>query len=177
MDTSARHCPCVDCLRQTAEPGLLDLRRICGREAEVLGHPDQGPPHERADLLGAQVERCRPPDRPVAELGLAGPSEDREIDQVQGAEDARAAARLGMAVLDVELQPRCACGRYIHDALAGCQHKDSGRLPGADKEADQFAGRDAKLGRYVALWVPKTYATRRYSWMTPPARSCRRIRK
>jgi hypothetical protein len=27
------------------------------------------------------------------------------------------------------------------------------------------------------LWVPKTYATRRYSWMTPPARSCRRIRK
>jgi hypothetical protein len=29
----------------------------------------------------------------------------------------------------------------------------------------------------VALWVPKTYATRRYSWMTPPARSCRRTRK
>jgi hypothetical protein len=27
------------------------------------------------------------------------------------------------------------------------------------------------------LWVPKTYATRRYSWMTPPARSCRRTRK
>ena len=24
------------------------------------------------------------------------------------------------------------------------------------------------------LWVPKTYATRRYSWMTPPTRSCRR---
>jgi len=27
------------------------------------------------------------------------------------------------------------------------------------------------------LWVPKTYATRRYSWMTPPARSFRRTRK
>jgi hypothetical protein len=27
------------------------------------------------------------------------------------------------------------------------------------------------------LWVPKTYATRRYSWMTPLARSCRRTRK
>ena len=27
------------------------------------------------------------------------------------------------------------------------------------------------------LWMPKTYATRRYSWMTPPARSWRRIRK
>ena len=27
------------------------------------------------------------------------------------------------------------------------------------------------------LWVPKTYATRRYSWMTPPARSCRWTRK
>src|SRR5712691_9929434 len=24
------------------------------------------------------------------------------------------------------------------------------------------------------LWVPNTYATRRYSWMTPAARSCRR---
>ena len=29
----------------------------------------------------------------------------------------------------------------------------------------------------AALWVPKTYATRRYSWMTPPTRSCRRTRK
>jgi 1-acyl-sn-glycerol-3-phosphate acyltransferase len=29
----------------------------------------------------------------------------------------------------------------------------------------------------LTLWVPKTYATRRYSWMTPPARSCRRTRK
>jgi 1-acyl-sn-glycerol-3-phosphate acyltransferase len=28
----------------------------------------------------------------------------------------------------------------------------------------------------LTLWVPKTYATRRYSWMTPPARSCRRTR-
>jgi hypothetical protein len=27
------------------------------------------------------------------------------------------------------------------------------------------------------LWMPKTYATRRYSWMTPPTRSCRRTRK
>jgi hypothetical protein len=26
------------------------------------------------------------------------------------------------------------------------------------------------------LWVPKTYATRRYSWITPPARSRRWIR-
>jgi hypothetical protein len=26
------------------------------------------------------------------------------------------------------------------------------------------------------LWVPKTYATRRYSWMTPPARSRRHTR-
>jgi hypothetical protein len=29
----------------------------------------------------------------------------------------------------------------------------------------------------VQVWVPKTYAARRYSWMTPPARSRRRIRK
>ena len=27
------------------------------------------------------------------------------------------------------------------------------------------------------LCVPKTYATRRYSWMTPPARPCRQTRK
>jgi cytochrome P450 len=27
------------------------------------------------------------------------------------------------------------------------------------------------------LWVPITYATRRYSWMTLPAWSCRRTRK
>jgi hypothetical protein len=30
--------------------------------------------------------------------------------------------------------------------------------------------------RSLLLWVPKTYATRRYSWMTPPARSRRWIR-
>jgi len=29
----------------------------------------------------------------------------------------------------------------------------------------------------AVLWVPKTYAARRYSWMTPPARSRRRTRK
>ena len=29
----------------------------------------------------------------------------------------------------------------------------------------------------IALWVPKTYATRRYSWMTPPTRSYRWTRK
>jgi hypothetical protein len=33
-------------------------------------------------------------------------------------------------------------------------------------------GAVAVLGSVLAgQWVPKTYATRRYSWMTPPARS------
>jgi hypothetical protein len=31
--------------------------------------------------------------------------------------------------------------------------------------------------KILTLWVPITYATRRYSWMTPPTRSCRRTRK
>jgi hypothetical protein len=33
--------------------------------------------------------------------------------------------------------------------------------------------------RHLALhlWVPKSHATRRYSWMTRPARSCRWTRK
>ncbi len=35
-------------------------------------------------------------------------------------------------------------------------------------------GFDAHL---VHLWVPKTYATRRYSWMMPLTRSCRWTRK
>lgn len=35
----------------------------------------------------------------------------------------------------------------------------------------------AELAAALDLRVPKTYATRRYSWMTPPARSCRRTRK
>jgi cytochrome bd ubiquinol oxidase subunit II len=35
-----------------------------------------------------------------------------------------------------------------------------------------FRGKQQEL-----LWVPETYATRRYSWMTPPARSCRWARK
>ena len=35
----------------------------------------------------------------------------------------------------------------------------------------------ALIGGRPVLWVPKTYATRRYSWMTPPTRSCRRTRK
>ena len=38
-------------------------------------------------------------------------------------------------------------------------------------------GDRAFLAALLHLWVPKTYATRRYSWMTPPARSCRRTRK
>ena len=33
------------------------------------------------------------------------------------------------------------------------------------------------IRRRRRLWVPKTYATRRYSWITPPARSRRRTRK
>jgi 2-polyprenyl-6-methoxyphenol hydroxylase-like FAD-dependent oxidoreductase len=44
---------------------------------------------------------------------------------------------------------------------------DQARRPGA--------GRSASCLKW--LWVPKTYATRRYSWMTPPARSCRRTWK
>ena len=32
------------------------------------------------------------------------------------------------------------------------------------------------LGVTRHLWVPKTYATRRYSWITPPTRSRRRTR-
>jgi hypothetical protein len=52
----------------------------------------------------------------------------------------------------------------------------------------RFADPCRQLPRVVAIalavttvlylvWVPKTYATRRYSWMMPPARSCRRTRK
>src|SRR5258708_5737251 len=118
----------------------LDLRGICGGEAEVVGHPDQGPPDERADLLGAQTERRRYPDRQVTQLRLARPAEDREIDQVQGAQNARAAARLGMAVLYVELQPRCACGRHIYGLLAGGQNERGRCLPAAREEPDQFTG-------------------------------------
>jgi DNA-binding PadR family transcriptional regulator len=49
-------------------------------------------------------------------------------------------------------------------------------------DAERISGGVTRLQTgtlYMALdlWVPKTYATRRYSWMTPPARSCRRTRK
>ena len=40
----------------------------------------------------------------------------------------------------------------------------------------RIAGDEESVRRLIGLWVPKTYATRRYSWMTPPARSCRRTR-
>jgi DNA-binding CsgD family transcriptional regulator len=39
-----------------------DLRRICGRKAEVVGHPGQGLPDERVGIVGAQAlwERATP---------------------------------------------------------------------------------------------------------------------
>ena len=45
------------------------------------------------------------PDRQVAQLALPAPSEDGEINQVPGTQDALTATPRGMAVLDVELQP------------------------------------------------------------------------
>ena len=54
---------------------------------------------------------------------------------------------------------------------------DGEPLGHADARPEQF-GQATHLGAAdTDLWVPKTYATRRYSWMTPPARSCRRTRK
>ena len=54
-------------------------------------------------------------------------------------------------------------------------------LPASQRSYDVFisyAAADSDWAeRLAGLWVPKTYATRRYSWMTPPARSWRRIRK
>jgi hypothetical protein len=49
-------------------------------------------------------------------------------------------------------------------------------VPGLPQaEADRAAARLERLLEY--LWVPITYATRRYSWIMPPARSRRRTRK
>ena len=54
------------------------------------------------------------------------------------------------------------------EAIAFCDHWKA--VSGSDPK---MLIMDEKVG----LWVPKTYATRRYSWMTPPTRSCRRTRK
>jgi acyl-CoA synthetase (AMP-forming)/AMP-acid ligase II len=40
-----------------------------------------------------------------------------------------------------------------------------------------YGGSPMPLPLLRELWVPKTYATRRYSWITPPTRSRRRTRK
>jgi hypothetical protein len=58
-------------------------------------------------------------------------------------------------------------GRPLAQRL-GYPHSIVDALP--DHAVESFAG-------VSNLWVPKTYATRRYSWMTPPARSCRWTRK
>jgi len=47
----------------------------------------------------------------------------------------------------------------------------------AARAAVSETGDLARVVSEFTLWVPKTYATRRYSWMTPPTRSCRRTRK
>ena len=107
-------------------------------------------PHQRADRLSIETKRRCHSDRQVAELALAGPAEDGEVDQVQGTQDTLPAAPLGMAVLDVELQAGRACGRYIDGPLAGGQNQRFGRLPGARKEADQLTGCDANSG---GIWA------------------------
>jgi transposase len=47
----------------------------------------------------------------------------------------------------------------------------------AKKEGAAIFFADEASVRTSYLWVPITYATRRYSWITPPARSRRRTRK
>jgi len=42
---------------------------------------------------------------------------------------------------------------------------------------DQLGIDAIEVGTGAELWVPKTYATRRYSWITPPARSRRRRKR
>jgi 4'-phosphopantetheinyl transferase EntD len=49
--------------------------------------------------------------------------------------------------------------------------------PSARAASDAHEGRWRWRSSGTDLWVPKTYAARRYSWMTPPTRSCRRTRK
>ena len=51
-----------------------------------------------------------------------------------------------MAVLDVELQPGRTGRRDLGCLLTGGQEQRRGGRPGAGKEADQFTGRDLKLG-------------------------------
>ncbi len=63
----------------------------------------------------------------------------------------------------------------------GQPHGSSGRVfctaPGYAAEPGRLGLNAAGKIQRDTLWVPKTYATRRYWWMTPPARSCRRTRK
>jgi NAD(P)-dependent dehydrogenase (short-subunit alcohol dehydrogenase family) len=105
-----------------------------------------------------------------------------------GLATARAAAAAGAVVTIASGDP----GR-LGTALAGLPDTCDGAVVDTRSEAD-VAALFARVGEldhlvYTAgepprqralqdlLWVPKTYATRRYSWMTPPTRLCRRTRK
>ena len=58
-------------------------------------------------------------------------------------------------------------------------HRDIVRRRSAARSMRGKTGRPAtrrNIKTLVLLWVPKTYATRRYSWITPPTRSRRRTR-
>ena len=63
------------------------------------------------------------------------------------------------------------------DALpSGTEHRLAA-FTGLIATAIAGAEAQAKLTTARALRMPKTYATRRYSWITPPARSRRPTRK
>ena len=70
--------------------------------------------------------------------------------------------------------------RRIHGELAGLGVKvaaSTARKILKNAGIDPAPRRTGPAWPQFLLWVPKTYATRRYSWMTPPTRSCRRTRK
>src|SRR5262249_36785815 len=108
-------------------------------ETEIAGHTDQGLSNDRADPLAAKPERCSHSDRQIPELCSPGAAEDREVDEILGAQHPRVAGICGMAVLDVELPSRPARTRISHSAIAGRQNERSSRLPAAGEEADELA--------------------------------------
>jgi hypothetical protein len=67
---------------------------------------------------------------------------------------------------------RLRAGPGAHEQLRHLLQDGTGAMP------DRYREIASALGyRVHILCVPKTYATRRYSWITPPARSRRRTRK
>ena len=162
-------------------------------EQAELEFPDQGPGAQPARVAASRLELG--PASPGADVAVLDLGEDppgwlpapvpvwpaaRPPDRVQVFGYPLAEGPLNGVWRQFTVAGPAIAGAVQLDWIA-----DAGTFPGhsggpvIDAAGHALAGmlvQGADRGRFD-LWVPKTYATRRYSWMTPPARSCRRTRK